>query len=81
MATRPNRERKKIFFRLIGHPGSGADRDAGTARFPGGECPAGEVAAPQSALMRVAKRDNLRATVFLCSTPFVVARCSSGWAS
>src|SRR5437588_756186 len=31
--------------------------------------------------MRAASRDNLRATVFRCITPFVVARCSSGWAS
>src|SRR5207248_4569458 len=35
----------------------------------------------QSALMRAARRDSLRATVFLCITPFVVARCSSGCAT
>src|SRR6266566_389932 len=35
----------------------------------------------QSALMRAARRDSLRATVFLCSTPLVVARCNSGWAT
>src|SRR5947199_3770006 len=31
--------------------------------------------------MRAARRDSLRATVFLCITPFVVARCSSGCAT
>jgi hypothetical protein len=35
----------------------------------------------QSALMRAANRDSLRETVFLCSTPLVIARCSSGCAS
>ena len=35
----------------------------------------------QSALTRAASRDNLRATVFLCITPLVIARCSSGCAS
>ena len=35
----------------------------------------------QSALIRAASRDNLRDTVFLWSTPLVIARCSSGWAS
>jgi hypothetical protein len=35
----------------------------------------------QSALIRVASRDNLRETVFLWSTPLVIARCSSGCAS
>src|ERR1051326_5295335 len=35
----------------------------------------------QSALIRAARRDSLRATVFLCITPFVVARCSSGCAT
>ena len=35
----------------------------------------------QSALMRAASRDSLRETVFLCSTPLVIARCSSGCAS
>src|SRR5260221_10934579 len=33
--------------------------------------------AGQRALIRVASRDSLRATVFLCSTPLVVARCIS----
>src|SRR5437764_9969939 len=32
----------------------------------------------QSALMRAERRDSLRATVFRCITPFVVARCNSG---
>jgi hypothetical protein len=32
------------------------------------------------ALMRAARRDSLRETVFLWSTPFVMARCSSGCA-
>ena len=41
----------------------------------------GRAGAGQRALMRVARRDSLRATVFLCRTPLVVARCSSGWAS
>src|SRR5437868_15003083 len=31
--------------------------------------------------MRAARRDSLRATVFLCITPFVVARCNSGCAA
>src|SRR5438105_968203 len=31
--------------------------------------------------MRAARRDSLRATVLLCITPFVVARCSSGCAT
>jgi hypothetical protein len=35
----------------------------------------------QSALIRAASRDNLRETVFLWSTPLVIARCSSGCAS
>src|SRR5437588_3225066 len=38
-------------------------------------------AAAQRALIRVASRDSLRATVFLWRTPLVVARCNSGWAS
>jgi hypothetical protein len=32
----------------------------------------------QSALIRVARRDSFRATVFRWSTPLVIARCSSG---
>src|ERR1700732_3228132 len=35
----------------------------------------------QSALIRVARRDSFRATVFRWSTRLVIARCSSGWAS
>jgi hypothetical protein len=35
----------------------------------------------QSALIRVASRDNFRETVFLWSTPLVIARCISGCAS
>jgi hypothetical protein len=31
--------------------------------------------------MRAANRESLRATVFLCITPLVIARCSSGCAS
>ena len=34
----------------------------------------------QRALMRAARRDNLRDTVFLWRTPLVIARCSSGCA-
>ena len=33
------------------------------------------------ALMRAASRDSLRATVFLCIAPFVVALCISGCAT
>ena len=35
----------------------------------------------QSALILAASRDNLRETVFLWSTPLVIARCSSGCAN
>ena len=35
----------------------------------------------QSALIRAARRDSLRETVFLWRTPLVLARCSSGCAS
>ena len=35
----------------------------------------------QRALMRAASRDNLRDTVFLWSTPLVIARCISGCAN
>jgi hypothetical protein len=35
----------------------------------------------QSAFMRAARRDSFRDTVFLWSTPFVIARCSSGCAT
>lgn len=32
-------------------------------------------------LIRAANRDNFRDTVLRCITPFVVARCNSGWAT
>ena len=35
----------------------------------------------QSALMRLLKRDSLRAAVFLCTTPLPTLRCSSGCAN
>ena len=34
-----------------------------------------------SAFTRADRRDILRATVFLCNTPFVTPRISSGWAA
>ena len=35
----------------------------------------------QRELIRTASRDSLREAVFLCITPFVIARCNSGWAT
>jgi hypothetical protein len=79
LATRPKRERKKFF---------GRDGDGGVRDEPAREAADCQTRAPaenrqevQSALMRVASRDSLRDTVFLCITPLVIARCNSGRAS
>src|SRR5258708_2514588 len=72
MATASKADSGEIFFALqVCQRGWQSRRGAGRR---GVEVP------DYSALIRAAKRDNLRETVLRCMTPLVVARCSSGWA-
>jgi hypothetical protein len=73
-------EPKKNFW-LQRHP-SCTRRDAPSGvRRTLREAVYGAGAGADKALIRLARRDNFRATVFLCNTPLVVARCNSGCAS
>jgi hypothetical protein len=74
------KEHEIIFFRL--HPAGSAAQETG-ADLHLRHSAAHTIGAisGQSALIRVASRDNFRETVFLWSTPLVIARCSSGCAN